>query len=120
MAFIAVRRIDMKNVLRLSATVVVFSLLLTSVMGFAADKKINEQAGTAVESTSPVASKAGINLNTRKMPSSVLNSDSKIFVQSTDANGNCPSGATLLSSCSGTYPNGNSWSITPCCRTVTE
>lgn len=111
----------MKSVLRLSGFIVVSAILLTSFMSFAAEKQVSEQASTTVENVNPATSKASINLtNNRRLPSSVLDSDYKVHVQSTDSKGNCPSGATLLSSCSGTYANGTSWSITPCCRTVTE
>lgn len=57
------------------------------------------------------------------LPSSVLDPptvESKVHVSSTDAKGNCPSGATKLDKCSGVYPNGNSWEISPCCRTVSD
>ena len=43
-----------------------------------------------------------------------------VKLESTNTKGDCPSGATKIESCSGVYPNGNSWSIAPCCRTVTE
>ncbi len=43
-----------------------------------------------------------------------------VKLESTSASGDCPSGATKIESCSGVYPNGNSWSIAPCCRTVTD
>lgn len=36
-------------------------------------------------------------------------------VQSTDANGNCPSGYKKIDECHGTYANGSTWKITPCC-----
>jgi hypothetical protein len=57
------------------------------------------------------------------LPSSVLGGsgvESKIKVTSTDAQGNCPNGATKLDKCSGVYPNGNSWEISPCCRIETD
>lgn len=56
-----------------------------------------------------------------RLPSSVLDpSNAKIRVTSTDSSGNCPNGATKLDKCSGVYPNGNAWEISPCCRTATE
>lgn len=56
------------------------------------------------------------------LPSSALDPSvaSKIRVTSTDAKGNCPAGSTRLDKCSGVYPNGNSWEISPCCRTVVD
>lgn len=51
----------------------------------------------------------------------LLNSQGRtVKLESTNTKGECPSGATLIESCSGVYPNGNSWSIAPCCRTVTD
>jgi len=57
------------------------------------------------------------------LPSSVLDPptvENKIHVSSTDSKGNCPAGATKLDKCSGVYANGNSWEISPCCRTETN
>lgn len=73
------------------------------------------KAEPAAEGARAVATRA------ERLPSSVLDpSNAKIRVTSTDSNGNCPNGATKLDKCSGVYPNGNSWEISPCCRTVTD
>jgi len=66
----------------------------------------------------PVAPRAA-GMQSHNLPSSVLGGggvQSKIKVTSTDAQGNCPNGGTKLDKCSGVYPNGNSWEISPCCR----
>lgn len=44
----------------------------------------------------------------------------KLSFSSTDAKGDCPSGATKIERCSGVYANGTSWEIAPCCRTETN
>ena len=44
----------------------------------------------------------------------------KVKLESVNAKGDCPSGATKLEKCSGVYANGNSWEISPCCKTVTD
>ena len=49
-----------------------------------------------------------------------LPSAQKIKLTSVNAEGNCPSGATKIEKCSGTYPNGNSWEMSPCCRQVID
>lgn len=56
------------------------------------------------------------------LPSSLLDplNEKKVHVSSTDAKGDCPAGSSKIERCSGVYPNGNSWEIAPCCRTVTE
>lgn len=46
--------------------------------------------------------------------------EKKVHVSSTDSGGNCPAGSTKIDKCSGVYPNGNSWEISPCCRTVSD
>ena len=48
------------------------------------------------------------------------NQQRTVKLESTNSKGDCPSGATKLESCSGVYANGTNWSITPCCKTVTE
>ena len=62
-------------------------------------------------------------LQAEGLPSSVLGGSgvqSNIKVTSTDAQGNCPNGGTKIDKCSGVYPNGNSWEISPCCRIVVD
>ncbi len=56
------------------------------------------------------------------LPSSLLDplNEKKVHVSSTDAKGDCPAGSSKIERCSGVYPNGNSWEIAPCCRTVTD
>lgn len=49
-----------------------------------------------------------------------LPSAQKIKLTSVNAEGNCPNGATKIEKCSGTYPNGNSWEMAPCCRQVID
>lgn len=73
------------------------------------------KAEPVAESTRATATRS------ERLPSSVLDpSNAKIRVTSTDSSGNCPSGATKIEKCSGVYPNGNSWEISPCCRTITD
>lgn len=92
-------------------------LLLTAAPCLAAGPSApsRPKAEPAVEGARATATRA------ERLPSSVLDpSNAKIRVTSTDSNGNCPNGATKLEKCSGVYPNGNSWEISPCCRTATE
>ena len=49
-----------------------------------------------------------------------LPSAQKVKLTSVNAEGNCPNGATKIEKCSGTYPNGNSWEMSPCCRQVID
>ncbi len=53
------------------------------------------------------------------LPAGVI-TQGKVSFSNTDSKGDCPAGATRIERCSGVYPNGNSWEISPCCRTETN
>jgi hypothetical protein len=75
------------------------------------------------EPVQPAPRRAAAQNASLNLPSSVLGgggTQSKIKVTSTDAKGDCPAGATKFERCSGVYPNGNSWEISPCCHTVID
>ena len=74
------------------------------------------------EPAQPAPRRAVVQNESLGLPSSVLGggTQSKIKVTNTDANGNCPAGATRFERCSGVYPNGNSWEIAPCCHTIVD
>lgn len=94
------------------------SLLLTAFVCSAA-KPVAQEAQVAPPGKGVRAAQQSRAVN---LPSSVLDpvNEKKIHVSSTDSKGECPAGATKLDKCSGVYANGNSWEISPCCRTVTD
>lgn len=97
--------------------------LLSAALVCTAAKPVSQESSTA-QPVPPVRSSPARASETRavNLPSSVLDpvNEKKIHVSSTDSKGDCPSGATKIDKCSGVYPNGNSWEISPCCRTVTD